>query len=232
MKPYLKTLAFLALCSCFLLSTISVSAQFRITKRKHLKGYHIELGRKQQEEKQEKPVKTVISLETQQSFTEEMASVVKPVASSPVLSLSELPIVEHSVKSPITTARKIKSHGAVKNPFAFIPLGAGLKKKLSYPPADPTEYRYAASTGFAFATIATILLGIALLTTVDFIVPMLGIVLVIPALILSIIGMKSDYKLLATFGVVLSAIWIIFLAISIYMISQIDFSGIGGFNMI
>lgn len=209
------TLALLLSLSCTLLV-----AQVRVNKRKHLKGYQIELSKQKHLEKKEAATTPVMEVS---KLPVEVPIIVNKLAYSPLLVFSDSaePVIltAHLDSSPFASERatgvllrKIQKNEIVKK--AAVPV---LKKVMHKLEKRATNE----GTGNTGAATAGFVMGLLAILFSFLVVP---IFLCIPGLILSAIGRNSSRRGLAGWGIFLNLFVIIVGILVLIAASQIQYS--------
>ncbi len=221
----------LVLCSIISLQT---SAQFSITKRKHLNGFHIDRTSKPAEARNVKPAILIASVvQAQKSSLEQPVTEIHQSASSTFVQFADEAQVksetveEITLRSKAVTVKKITA----PNKFNFRPIGAGLvKHKHSIDQETPeTDHSGAAIASFILA-LAAILLVIATINSESSFLILGAPVLLIIGLICGIVGLKSKHRPMAIGGIVLNSLGLVVFAAGIVILINFMRSDFGGGN--
>lgn len=109
------------------LASISANAQVSVTKRKHLKGYSIELfGKKKAQVEENKTIETAAPSEKVE-FTDVPTIVVRPVVETPTLTESTTPSIESVIANVDATA---KSANTISTKISPVKSSSKIEKQL------------------------------------------------------------------------------------------------------
>ncbi|HEX4888222.1 MAG TPA: hypothetical protein VFV37_09280 [Luteibaculaceae bacterium] len=195
-------------------------AQVRITKRKHLKGYHLELGGRKNKAEAIKSSKDEKAIEVKEHSSQASQLITQPVIESPAIEFSEAaPVVTSSavqdnpqkaVKLDRTEANQKKTlagKGAQWVAKKAVQKVEKLQKKLVKNGNGPNET-------FAIIGFICSVLAVLAFTGAGFLL-----FFCFPGLIFSILGLKSDQRVLAIIGTVISSILVFLTLVAILLVA-------------
>lgn len=210
---------FTLLCLPFLLWASEGAAQFSITKRKHFKGFQIEYPSTKKTARivvntKESLVDNTYESKPKESYQLAKSSFLEFADSIPAK--TSLTLTPPSKNSGISAhignfSKKQNNHLSFQRKNAGIKLHHLLNPRLDPPNDEIKDRTGAAKWGFGLA-----------LTAVVFCWLLLPLVLLVPGLILSIRGLSSSKRKLATWGIVFSGIALIPVAIIILILVAIS----------
>lgn len=198
---------------------VQASAQFRITKRKHLKGYQIEWSEKRKESTpltiDDKPVRAVVEKDPE--------LVVLPVISSPTIEFAE--VQTDKVTEPSSPTVKKRTQPEMDQSLFNRP-GAGLV--LKHPKiVTPKSSTITPDQGFLFSVIGLLatVVGIAgvitaLLAYNELLVPLMSILIVV-GFVFNILGYRHGNKAISGVGIAISSLAILASFLAVIAISSV-----------